>query len=111
MNRVSYIVVMLIVFVSVLVLNTGCEEEKGRLDDRQNRLFADENIRLNAKLKRLNKQLEKQKKLLEDCRTEQQEYEENAKMLNDSMMYSFSECREENLRLRQEIEDLEARLE
>jgi len=71
MNKVLPIAVVLAVLFSVFILSSGCEEQS-QPDVRKSRLIADENLRLNAELQRLNRQLEEQTKLLEDCRREKE---------------------------------------
>jgi len=106
----TYIAFVLAIFTSVLVLNSGCEEELNQSSVRKSRLIADENLRLTAELKQLNRQLDEQIKLLEECREEKEKFEKDSKELTSSIMTSFSECSKENLQLQKGNEKLKAKL-
>ena len=61
-------------------------------------------------LKQLNRKLDKQTKLLEDCNREKAEFEKNSDDLATSIMNAFGECKEENRKLQKENERLKSRL-
>lgn len=110
MKKVTPIAVVLTVFLSVLVLNSGCEEEQNQPDVRKSRLITDENFRLTTELERRNRQLDKQIKLLEECRQEREKFEKGSGELTTSIMNAFGECKKKNLQLQEENKNLKAKL-
>ena len=104
-------------FVSV----AGCEPE-GPANPRKERLFAAENIQLKKDLEQLEskltkqceKEIQKQEKLLEKCEKEKkslkqrlnQDREDSTKGIIFDMLDDIVKLREENLKLKTEIEQL-----
>jgi hypothetical protein len=118
---------MLLVAVGVVVgfmLITGCEDEKnltGTQSDttpnsKQSRLIAVENAQLKAQIEKMKKlhagEMEKQKKLLDDCLREKETLGEISKKGIDDYMKDFlGPLAEENAKLREENETLKAQIE
>jgi hypothetical protein len=109
MNKVSPIAVVLAVLLPVFALSSGCEEQR-QPDIRKRRLIADENLRLTTELQRLSRQLDEQKKLLEDCRQEHKTVGQDSRELATSILTAFGECKGQNLQLQEENKNLKAKL-
>jgi hypothetical protein len=100
MRKTAIMVIVVTVFLPVIICSIGCEDEQGAPNTRKTKLLEDENIRLTSELKQLNRKLEKQTTLLEDCRREKAESEKNSDELTTEIMNAFGECKEENKRLK-----------
>ena len=94
---------VLTVFLTVVLFNSGCEDEQNTPNPRKTKLLEDENIRLTSELKKVNRKLEKQTKLLEDCRQEQELFKKNSDTLTTEIMNALAECKEENNRLKERL--------
>ncbi|MHC4618217.1 MAG: hypothetical protein ACYTEQ_10745 [Planctomycetota bacterium] len=97
----------------------GCEEEQatagGKMDAKRTRLIAVENAQLKKELQELRiihaRQMDRQKKLLDQCRTEKKALEElTDQTINQFMSEASSGAVEENSRLRAENERLKDRI-
>ncbi len=110
MKKIATVTITLTIFILVFLLNSGCEVEQNQPNVRRTRLIADENLRLTADLKRLNRELDKQIKLLEECRQKWAQSKKNSDKLTASIMEALGECNRENLKLKEENEGLKAKL-
>jgi uncharacterized protein with PIN domain len=93
-----------------IVLTAGCEEEN-RIDIKRSRLIATENMRLKKDLEQCEREIERQKKLVEKCLQEKKASEEaiqeDVKKLAEDALKDFEEItklREENEKLKRELE-------
>ena len=110
MERWAKKVFTLTVAIFVVALVAGCEEEQMLPDVRKCRLIANENRHLQEQLEQREKEIERQKGLVDKCRQEkkhsEQQTQENIKDLVDDAVKNF----EENVKLRQENDELKARI-
>lgn len=97
-----------IVFVMLIA---GCEEQSLSSAEKS-RLTADENIQLRQELERCDREIKKQKGLLEECLQEKKVTEERAdKGIEDMMNNVVKDILRENKELREENEKLKKELE
>jgi hypothetical protein len=113
----------LILAVGILIgimLTAGCEEEKNlsdtKPDAKRSRLIAVENAQLKKQIEELKKQhikeMDMQKKLLDNCLRDKKTYEDMSKKgLENYMQDILGPIAEENTKLREEIKALKAQLE
>ena len=117
-KSVQTTIVLTIGIVLVVILTTGCEEQS-LTSTRKSRLITTENRRLKEQLAQRDKEIEKQKKLLQQCLKEKKYFEEDAKKsmeeiigLNYNILMEKTEKVEgENKKLKLEIEELKKQLE
>ena len=110
--------VVMIGIVFVIMFLTGCQEES-LSDTKKSRLIADENRQLKQQLSRRDREIAKQKELLELCLEEKRNLESlSAKQIENIMGGAFenisrenAEIVEENEKLRAEIDELKKQLE
>ena len=107
-------VVLVVGIVFVIMLVAGCEEQNisnTKSNTKKSRLVAAENGQLKKQLEQRDREIEKQKGLLNKCLKEKKVLEEqsqqNAQVLVDELFKSFGE---ENTKLRKENEKLKARV-
>ena len=102
----------------VVMLIASCEEEN-LPDAKRSRLIAAENMRLTKALKQRDKEIERQKELLEKCLQEknswkakaQQNIQKQVDSIFTAVMEKNKELRKENESLKAQIEKLKAELE
>ena len=116
-KSVQTTIVLTIGIVLVVILTTGCEEQS-LTSTRKSRLIADENKQLTEQLAQRNREIEKQKKLLEQCLkgkkvlTEQLK-EKMGEMIRNALNNRDKETerlQEENKKLKAQIEELKKQL-
>lgn len=108
-TRKAVVSAVSIVFVMLIA---GCEEQSLSSAEKS-RLIADENIQLKQELKRRDREIKKQKGLLEECLQEKKVAEERADRGIEDMMNNVvkdilrenKELREENEKLKRELEE------
>lgn len=113
MKRLTQKAFVLAVCIVGIALIAGCEEES-KIDTKKSRLIAAENMQLKKDLEECQKEIEKQKELLEQCEQAKKDIEEqSAKNIEDLFDDIFGDVlkesqvlREENEELREEIEQL-----
>lgn len=103
-----------------VVLTSGCEEEKKLVntepDAKRSRLIAVENAQLKKQIEELKKlhakEMDMQKKLLDNCLRDKKTYEDMSKKgLENYMQDILGPIAEENTKLCEEIKTLKAQLE
>jgi cell division protein FtsB len=123
-SPVSRMLLLTVGIVFGIMLITGCEEE-GNLSDTQSnttanskrsRLIVIENAQLKAQIEELKKlhssEIEKQKKLLDNCMREKKALDEMSKKGVDNYMQNIlGPLAEENTKLREENKTLKAQIE
>jgi hypothetical protein len=100
----------------VVMLIVGCEEEENLSNPKKTRLIAAENMRLKKDLERRDKEIEKQKGLLEKCQQEkntwkgkaQKNIKEQVDKVLMGVMGELAKLRDENKSLKEQIEKLKA---
>jgi cell division protein FtsB len=120
-SPVSRMLLLAVGVVFGIMLITGCEEEENLSDtqsdttpnSKRSRLIAVENVQLKAQIEKLKKlhssEMEKQKKLLDNCLREKGTLEEMSKKgIEDFMQDILGPLSEENTKLREEIKTLRA---
>ncbi len=104
-SKVLFLAIFGIAFVA------GCEDEN-QTDTKMSRLVANENIQLKKDLQNCQKEIEKQKKLLEQCEQMNDSLQEEAtKEMTDFLDSMVKEAMEENERLQEENKKLKAEIE
>jgi len=123
MKRQGQKAFILAVGIVLIPLIAGCEEEQNisstNSSVRKHQIIAAENMRLKNELKQRDKEIEKQKELLEKCLKEknawkeksQQNVQEQVNKVLTVVMEKNQELREENEKLKAQIEQLEKELE
>ena len=110
MKRPVQEIIVLAVSIMIVLLIVGCEEQN-LSNPKKARLVADENIRLQKQLEQRDDEIEKQRELLEKCLQEKNALEkmahENIQGMRDN---AFKGLIEESKKLRQENEQLKARI-
>jgi len=117
-KSVQTTLVLTIGIVFVITLLAGCQEQSIS-DTRKSRLIADENKQLKQQLARRDREIEKQKELLEKCLEEKKNLKTmlqgQVKNLMEGALEKVSreraEFRKENEGLRAQIEELKKQLE
>ena len=114
MKRPVQKVVVLAISVAVMLI-AGCEEQNvsgTKSNIKKHQLIATENLQLQKELNLRDREIEKQKELLEECRQEQLDLEEQSRKGVEGMMDLLSKSLgEEKERLRAENEALKAQIE
>lgn len=111
MKRPTQRAFVLAVGIVVIMLIAGCEEANVS-NAKKSRLIADENIRLKKELEQCGREIEKQKKLLEECLQGKKVAEERAdKGVEDLMNNILKDIIKDNRELREENEKLKRELE
>lgn len=109
MKRSAQKAVVLAVGIAVMLI-AGCEEPN-LSNTRKSRLIADENRQLKGKLEQRDREIEKQKKLVEKCTQEKKDSEKQIhKSYQDLIDDSFKDF-EELTRVREENKDLKSLVE
>jgi len=96
----------------VVMLIAGCEEEENLSNPKKSRLIAAENMQLKKDLERRDKEIERQKELLEKCLQEKNTWKEKARQnIQEQVDSIFTAVMEKNKELRKENESLKAQIE
>ena len=119
MKRPAQKAFLLAVGIVLITLIAGCEEEANLPDTKRSRLIAAENMRLKKDLERRDKEIERQKELLEKCLQEKNTWKEKAQQnirkqvdsILTAVMEKNVELHKENEGLKAQIEKLKAELE
>ena len=116
MKRPARKAFVLAVCIVVITLIAGCDEEQNLSSTKsavkKHQLIAAENMRLKKALKQRDKEIERQKELLEKCLQEKNSWKEKARQNIQKQVDSiFTAVMEKNKELRKENEGLKAQIE
>ena len=106
MKKLTVTIILLAATGAIFI--TGCEEE-AQTNTKKSRLIAAENAQLKKDLAQCRAEIEKQKRLVEECLEEEaaiKELENNIKEITDNALADF----EENMKLREENEELKSKI-
>ena len=117
MRNIAIATVLLFLGTATLISLSGCREESGNMSLRKARLVGNENLELKKQLKLRDKEIERQKQLVVQCRAdwakEQKLTGENTikmlKLLSDTSK-QVSALTAENTQLKERIKELQAKL-
>lgn len=107
MKKITAKIIILAIAGTVLV--TGCEEEN-QISEKKGRLIAVENVQLKKELAQCREEIKRQEKLVEKCLQDKENLattmQESIEKAKEDVLSDF----EENVKLRQENEDLKAEI-
>jgi len=118
MRNVAISLLLTAVLLGAGAVFSGCEEQASDPSTmRRARLVADENIELKKQLAERDKEIERQKQLVDDCKQEMAKAQEEAGSTMLQMLQQLAESgkevetlTEENTKLKERIAELEAKL-
>lgn len=117
MRNVTIATVLLFLGAGAVITLSGCREESGDTGLRRARLVGNENIELKKEIKLRDKEIERQKQLVKQCRAEWAKDKElsgnNTLMMLKHLAESEAQVRTlaaENTQLKEKIKELEAKL-
>jgi len=116
MRNVAIATVLLFLGASAVITLSGCREESGDTTLRKARLVGNENIELKKMIKLRDKEIERQKQLVEQCRADWAKDKELSDNNMIKMLKHLSESSKqvntltaENTQLKETIKELEAK--
>ena len=116
MRNVAIAAVLLFLGTATVISLSGCRQESGKMSLRKARLVGNENIELKKQLELRDKEIERQKQLVVQCRTEQVKDKELSGDNTLKILQHLSESATqvtaltaENAKLKEKIKELEAR--
>ena len=111
MKKSTQTALILAVSIVAIMLTTGCAEQN-LSSTKKTRLIASDNIQLKKQLQQCNKEIEKQKKLLDECLQAKKSLQQDSqKDIENLVANIFEGVAKENTNLRDENEKLKAQIE
>ena len=116
MRNIAIATVLLVLGAGTVITLSGCREESGDTSLRRARLVGNENIELKEEIKMRDKEIQRQKQLLEQCRADRTKDKEQSGNNTLKLLEQLAESGKqvgtlaaENAQLREKIKELTAK--